>query len=233
MECLISNDIYPEKNSITVEGDEFKHVKALRLAEKDLVLITNGMGQTCLSEFFKMDKHSAEFLVLERYENLYENAYNLGLAMPTLDNRDRFEFALEKAVELGVTEIVPVYSKFTQKFKVKHSRIQSKVTAALKQCKRSRIPVIRDFRKMSDIEEIASEYDTVVILDETGDSLSQDNLNGSVFLILGPEGGFSDEELEFLTSLPSSVKFNLGIRRLRAETAAVNAMSVINYLKRS
>jgi 16S rRNA (uracil1498-N3)-methyltransferase len=231
MECLFTPHIFDEKNSVRIEGDEFKHVKALRLKDKEQVLITNGQGKTCLCELFAVEKEYADFLIIERYENLNENTYSLTLAVALLSSRERFEFAVEKAVELGVNQIIPLYSKFTQKMKFKRPRIEAKVIAALKQSKRSVLPYIADLTKFDKLFKSLDNYDNVILFDESGDLPEGENLGNNIILLIGPEGGFEDEEMKKLLSSAKSKIWNLGKRRLRTETAVVNALSLVNYLK--
>jgi len=231
MECLFSPYIFDEKNSIRIDGNELKHIKALRLKNNENVLITNGQGKTCLCELFAMEKEFADFLIIERYDNLNENPYTLSLAISLLASRERFEFAIEKAVELGVNQIIPVYSKFTQKIKFKRPRIEAKIIAALKQSKRSVLPYLADLTKFGKLYKIAGDYDDVILFDESGAVSDGSNLGNNMLVVIGPEGGFENEELKELEELSNVKKWNLGKRRLRSETAAVNALALLNYFK--
>ncbi len=231
MECLYSTDIFEEKNSISISDDELKHVKALRLNREEKVLITNGKGITCLCELFNINKEKAEFLIRERYELMNENNYNTALGISILSSRERFEFAVEKAVELGINKIIPLYSKFTQKIKFKNKRIEAKILTALKQSKRSVLPDLEELTKFSELKKIAPNYDNIILLDDSGDTPSNDTLGDNILIIVGPEGGFDSDEIKNLTDEKNTVIWNLGQRRLRSETASVVALSTLNFLK--
>ena len=231
MECLYSQEISDEKNSITITGSELKHVKALRLQQNEKVLITNGLGVTCLCELFQLDKDRAEFLILDRYEYMNEDEYNTALAIGLIAARDRFEFAIEKAVELGVVKIIPLYSKFTQKFKYKQNRTEAKILAAMKQSKRSILPELTEPLKFSALLKELDNFDTVIVFDEKGQKPDAKPLGDNILVLIGPEGGFDEDEIKILSETDKTMIWTLGKRRQRSETAAISGLSIVNYLK--
>ena len=154
--------------------------------------------------------------------------------MGVLDNKDRFEYALEKCTELGMTDFYPFYTKFSQKKHLKVERLEAKAIAAMKQCKRSRLVRIHDTIKAGDLIGIFAEYKRIVVLDEAGYHPRLGDKGADTLVVGGPEGGLSDEEMQAIYSLGAE-GWNLGARRLRAETAAVlgcGLVSLINQQKR-
>ncbi len=231
MECLFSPYIFDSNKMINIRGDELKHIKALRLNRTENVLVTNGRGDTCLCELSNIEKDIAEFRVIEHYENFNENDYSLSLAVSLLASRDRLEFAVEKAVELGVKRIIPLHSRFTQKSKFKRSRIEAKIIAALKQCKRSVLPILDDLTELTQLCRAGTDFDDIILFDEEGEKPQHNLLSNNILILIGPEGGFAPSEIECFRKFHNTKIWSLGNRRLRAETAAVNALSIVNYLK--
>ncbi|MFA6571253.1 MAG: RsmE family RNA methyltransferase, partial [Bacteroidota bacterium] len=159
-------------------------------------------------------------------QNKGELPFRLGLAIGILENKDRFEFALEKAIELGITDFYPLLTEFTQRKNINTGRLKLKAIAAMKQCKRSILTSIHPIVKPKDITIISKEFDKIILADENGEHPKKSNIISTLVLI-GPEGGFSETELQILKSIPNIISINLGNRRLRSETAALTALASV------
>lgn len=214
-----------------IDGDEFRHILSLRIKIGETILITNGQGLTCLCELVEISKKNASFVVQERFENFNENSFRTAIAVPLLSNKERFEFVVEKSVELGVTDIYPVIMERCQKANVKAQRIESKILSALKQSKRSVLPVFHTLQSLQSLLDSCSNYDSIVLLDCDGVHPLNTGLGNNLLIIGGPEGGLSETELSCLNILNNTVKWNLGVSRLRAETALISGLAVANTLR--
>ena len=149
------------------------------------------------------------------------------LAIGVLADRGRFEWLVEKAVELGVGEILPLNTRRSEGH-IHHDRAERIAVSALKQSRRSRLPVIHEARPFA--AALASlQVDRGYICHESAPAA--DTLAGRaateggsrIALLIGPEGGFTDEEIAAARSASLSV-VSLGAVRLRAETAALAAL---------
>lgn len=145
--------------------------------------------------------------------------------------KDKTDFVVEKSVEFGVSRIIPVITEHTNVKNVKIERYISQAIEASEQCGRLSVPTID---KAQNLKEILSSWDKNRILyfmDErrhganVSEIFKQNSAKLSAILI-GPEGGFSDEEAKFLNAQPYVCNVNLGPRILRAETAVAAALAV-------
>jgi 16S rRNA (uracil1498-N3)-methyltransferase len=223
MECIFYKSLLKSESIIEIEGQEARHIRALRVREGDALTVVNGQGLAAVSIVEQISKNGYKLKILEFKENFGENENRLGLALGILDDRERFEFALEKAIELGITDFYPIISKFVQKKGINAERLEAKSIAAIKQCCRSRLPEIHEPVSFTEIFKISKQFDNVILADIDGGS--PDKLNGSSLFIVGPEGGFSADEINLAKS-NDVMLWKLGIRRLRAETAAIAVLSV-------
>jgi 16S rRNA (uracil1498-N3)-methyltransferase len=240
MECLIVEPqrIDQEAKLLTVTGEEAHHAaRVLRLREGEEFIASDMMGTAYLAEYLgsrQVGKHEIEVdgKILEVLPNYGEPSYEMDLIIGFLSQPARWEFLLEKAVELGVTAIYPVVTERTEKRSPKLERSERVLRAALKQTKRSKLPHLGELSTLSAaLSEAVKKGRDVYILHEAAsadDALFAQLQRGSrkgIALVVGPEGGFSDEEISLAQELGAKVA-SLGTRRLRAETAAIAALAI-------
>lgn len=220
-------------DSIVLEQEEARHVRALRLREGDPVVLLDGHGRRSHGILEELQKRSTVVKVLDTVLEEPEPGLYIGLAVGVLADRSRMEWLVEKSVELGVREIFPVRSERTEGF-IKADRLQRVAIAALKQCQRSRLPEIHDEISWDEAVGAGIAYDAVAIFHEQ-ETAEEDfrsfleNLTGKgrVLLMVGPEGGFSEEEVRMVRSEANSHVVSLGPTRFRAETAAIVALGTL------
>lgn len=172
--------------------------------------------------------------VMEEDHRINELSFPFVLAV-ALIRREKFELVLQKATELGVSRIVPFESSRCvvhakgEKEKKQKERWQSIVRSAAEQCKRNEIPCVDSIMSLRQLLSISADNRLCAYekADETAASLSACMNGKSTLVMIGPEGGFSEEEISFFVA--NHVRsVTLGKRILRAETAAVYACSVIS-----
>jgi 16S rRNA (uracil1498-N3)-methyltransferase len=157
-----------------------------------------------------------------------ELGISITLALGLLKNRSKVELVVEKATELGVTGVIPLETERSERSSIRIDRLEAIAVAAMKQSGRAVKPVIHtqaDFRTVVD----SFQADARIICHESssGKVPPIDKLAGlSVLLMIGPEGGFSDEELKIARGA-GFLEWYLGARRLRAETAAIASISAL------
>jgi len=139
---------------------------------------------------------------------------------------------IEKATELGVTKLLPVLTERTQTRRANIDRIQAQAVEAAEQCERLSVPEVMPLTTLPELLATWPAHRKLWYGDETGHgefattaftNAAPDCAHG---IIIGPEGGFSPSELEFLKNHPFSYGIGLGPRILRAETAAIVALSL-------
>lgn len=206
---------------------EARHAaKVLRLRAGDALSVVDGAGGWFEARLVSVDRSSAVAEVVSERRDVGEPARRIVLALGVLHHRDRFEWAVEKAVELGVTDLVPLRTTRAAPGRLKSERLDGLLISALKQSLRSRLPVLHD---EATLPAVLAWPDVTWLLCHEGaaDTVTPAHYasgSGPVGVLIGPEGGFSDDEVE--AALAAEARLcTLGPRRLRAETAAVAALA--------
>ncbi len=144
--------------------------------------------------------------------------------------KDQTDFIIQKATELGAAKIMPVITARTIADKVKKERFIAQSTEAAEQCRRVDLPVIADAEPLDKVLKTWDKERILYFMDETGQSPCAAEVfrpqDKKAALLIGPEGGFSEAELNALRTLPFARGAVLGKRILRAETAAAAALAV-------
>jgi len=215
-------------NTLEVSGEEFHHIKdVMRHKIGDEIFVTDGKGVIYKTEIERFEKKSllARIISTTSYPNKFST---ITFCIPRLRSTDRFEFALEKCVELGITNFIVFDSQRTVAKGEKLDRWQKILTAAMKQSLRSWLPTVKYCKSVKEIIELDGKK--IFFGQNATDSLlnyfvsnHQPQITNHFFLF-GPEGGFSNEELRVMSE---EIKIKLTDNRLRSETAIVTAASII------
>ena len=143
--------------------------------------------------------------------------------------KERTAFIVEKAVEMGAARVLPVQTDYTQSAnRIRQDKLQAHAVEAAEQCGGTFVPPVEDLSKLSTVLKDWPADRQLMFCDELliGDPVALPNLTGPWAILIGPEGGFSPAEREVLRSLPFAHPVSLGPRILRADTAAVAALTV-------
>ncbi|NUM70854.1 MAG: 16S rRNA (uracil(1498)-N(3))-methyltransferase [Ignavibacteriaceae bacterium] len=211
---------------ITLSGSEYLHlIRVMRHSPGDEIHFTDGKGNFILSKFIRNGKNEGEFEIISRTFHP-DKAGNLTFFIPILRNPDRMEFALEKAVELGITNFVFFKADKSVKQNLNLKRLESIALAAMKQSIRFHKPHISFADKLT--EKLCEGKMTALLDQDAVTSVtSMTEISREVCFIFGPEGGLSERESGLFRG---SLKLNLSDHRLRAETAVVTTASVISQM---
>ena len=212
---------------VVLPEEEARHAgKVLRARPGDEVVVVDGVGGWHRVRLEQVDKRTAAGTVLAARRDVGEPPYHLTLGLALLKNPNRYETFLEKAVELGVGRIVPLVTARTEKGRLKAARAEHILVAALKQCGRSRLPHLDEptafedvLREAADVRLLCHEAEEDATLLRV---LGEPSTAMRLHVLVGPEGGFTDEEVAVAQAAGYRV-VSLGARRLRAETAALAA----------
>ena len=210
-------------------------INVMRKKIKDQILIFNQFDGEYLAEIIEVKNKSISFQVLEQVRQpTSENEINLIFA-PI--KQSRIVFLLEKATELGVTMFTPVQTKHSVVDKINLSKWNIYLKEASEQSNRLSIPAINTLEKLDRFLINWDRSKKIIFCNEKEDSFpfvdalkKIDKLDG-VNIMIGPEGGFSEEEVSLLKSKKFIISSHLGERILRAETAAISAISLAGYYK--
>ena len=150
--------------------------------------------------------------------------------------RLRLDLVIEKGTELGVSAFVPVMTERTQPERINRDRLVAQAIAAAEQSERLSVPEIRPAERMSQLLASWDPARRLVVCDETGgarpiaDVLADFKRGAPAAILIGPEGGFAQSELDALADLPFVSRAGLGPRVLRAETAALAALAAFQAI---
>jgi 16S rRNA (uracil1498-N3)-methyltransferase len=229
---------YISSSSLSITDQEAKHLaKVLRKKSGDEIYVTDGVFNLYKCKIQNINNELVNCEITEKFYNINESKIKINLYISLIKNPNRFEFAIEKAVELGVYSITPVICKNTvNKTTEKTERWQSIAIAAMKQSQRCYLPLIYSAvnfinavnKSNSDIKLIADEKEKISQLNyiQTKELAELLNKITSIDIYIGPEGGFTLNELEEANSYGFKT-INLGSRKFRTETAAIYLISKI------
>ena len=226
------DNIYEKETRLPdAEARHLRRVLRIREGERVEVFDGEGGGWHGVVEFRNDDVFVCG---LEKIPSLYQPSARLALAMAMIKPA-RFEWALEKATELGVDEIIPLYTTRSE-IRISGEKISGRMTRweriakeASKQCRRADVPHVRaplEFRGFLTSEEYSVK--NKILFYEKSDNQWQPGrmkTGGDTIICIGPEGGWTEEEIESAEKSGCGI-LSLGPRVLRAETAAIAAISV-------
>lgn len=219
---------------LTLGKDQSLYLAAvLRKGVGDEVVLFNGRDGAWLC---RLTSDSKKSVTLELVEQIAAQTppSDLWYGFAPLKT-ERLDYVIQKAVEMGAGTIQPVLTRFTQVSRLKHERLVANAIEAAEQCEVLSVPRVEP---EVTLERLLDDWpaERALILADEGEASSSpvealEALRGRpVGLLVGPEGGFSDEERARLRALPYVVPISLGPRILRADTAAVAALAVIQAI---
>ena len=236
MELFYSDNI--SAGQVLLDQEQSTHcVRVLRHREGDTISVIDGQGSLYECRLVDADPKAAVATVIGRTPDFGAHPYHLTMAVCPTKNIDRFEWFAEKATEIGVDVIAPVFGDRSERRVLKTDRIRRLAVSATKQSRKGRVPEVREPVSVAEFVASAPEGSLKLICycedDESRRISMQDALAASdvrdVVVLIGPEGDFSPEEVS--AALSSGWKpVHLGSSRLRTETAAVVAATAV-YLR--
>ncbi len=220
--------------------DDLHHMKkVLRLSAGDEADISDGLTWEYRARLEQINDEKATFVILDKQKFAREPELCITLYQG-IPKAGKMEGIIQKSVELGVHNIVPVFMERTVvvdkgNFEKKLRRWQKVSDEAVKQCRRGIIPSVDEALKFSQMVQELSDYDLVIFPYENENNVTiKESLRGldrkpkTVAVIIGPEGGFSDNEAKLLTDAGTE-RVSLGKTILRTETAGPAAIAMIMY----
>jgi 16S rRNA (uracil1498-N3)-methyltransferase len=215
--------------------EESRHVRVLRKKPGDRLHVTNGQGRLFFAEIITAGKES---FVLETINvTFFERSRpNIVLAIAPTKHQDRLEWCIEKCTEIGLSEIYLLQCRYSEKLHVKEDRLRRTILEAMKQSNQHWLPQIHSVCTFTSFLETAAirtgSWQKLIAWCGDGDkltALSVEPLHDTLVLI-GPEGDFSLEEVN-LAQKAGFKPISLGANRLRTETAAVYAVTMLQILQ--
>ena len=219
----------------TLSEEESRHaVKVLRLTEGDTLHITDGRGSLYRCEVVAAHQKHTLVRVVEHFEHFEQLPYNLTMAVAPTKNIDRYEWFLEKATEVGVAEFVPLISEHSERKVVKLEREEKVITAAVKQSLKAYHPVLSDLTSFEEL--VRRDFAGRKFIAHCAEAVKSKSYLASTLrkgedalVLIGPEGDFSPEEVRLAVECGFE-EITLGTQRLRTETAAVVAVTMVSVI---
>ena len=226
------------KNTFSVEGEDAKHiVKVLRYNNGDKIILCDMKGTDYLGEITNADPLCVSGNILQSCPCENEPNINLRLYM-AMPKGDKSEFIVQKATELGTTEIIfmlthrCVSRPDTKSFKKKLERYNKIAFEAAKQSQRGIIPKVRGLLSYNEALAECKDFTKILFYEHSDAPLKSllKNSSKNIAVFIGSEGGFEENEVE-LAKKAGAVSASLGKRILRCETAPIASISAIMYEK--
>ena len=237
---FVTNEQVGEEQ-ILIEGSDVNHIRnVLRMQNGEEVEISDGTGREYVCRIREMNERQITLDIEQKRISVAELPSRITL-LQGLPKGDKMELIVQKAVELGVSEIVPVEMKRTvvrldaKKAQKKKERWNSIAESAAKQSKRGIIPQVTNVMSFQEAVSYAAQSDVLLIpyecaenMEQTRQIISEIQPGDSVAVWIGPEGGFEEQEVERIV-LQGGKPITLGHRILRTETAGLAIVSILMY----
>jgi 16S rRNA (uracil1498-N3)-methyltransferase len=240
MECFFvrEEDIHLEEGYFLLRDDEAHHaIRSLRLREGDEFMATNFKGLCLHAQIEAIEENKKNILVrcrvIQELPSHNEAKQNVLLAVGVLSQQSRFEDILDKTTEYGIKGVIPFTSLRTEKKQVNSERSLKILERAAKQVSRAFMPKLYDTMSLTEALQTAKDENRTIFLfheqtnTERNFSHLAPEIKFTIALFIGPEGGFSSDEVELAEKEFGARVVSLGERRLRAESAAVAACAII------
>ncbi|MEM9579855.1 MAG: 16S rRNA (uracil(1498)-N(3))-methyltransferase [Pseudomonadota bacterium] len=215
-------------NNITLDRDNAHYLfGVMRLAVGGTVALFNGRDGEWFAEITEAGKRGGR-LLCQMQSAPQVNPPDLWLMFAPI-KKARTDFIVEKAVEMGAARLIPVQTDFTNSERIRQERLQAHAVEAAEQCGATFVPQVAELTKLGALLNDWPEQRKILFCDEAAAGASTALIGappGPWAIVIGPEGGFSDKERARLTNMPNATRMALGPRILRADTAAVAALTL-------
>ena len=219
---------------ILIQNSSKHLVNVLRKKEGSLIELFDGKGSSCTAEIISSQKKRVKVKLVE--ELVFQDRKGIKISLgQSLIKTEPFSFSIQKATELGVASISPLYTERTviklkpNSTKSRKVRWQSIATHACQQCGENWLPEINEIQRLEDWAQAVKAKHKIVLYPNAETKLSSLTFDDSVAIAVGPEGDFTDSEINLLTE-KDFLPVKLGERVLRADTAVISVVSAIRAM---
>jgi 16S rRNA (uracil1498-N3)-methyltransferase len=234
MHLFYTPDIFGQ--TYTLNEDESKHcARVLRLAVGATIYLIDGKGGFYTAQITESHDKRCTVAITNVQHEYGKRKYRLHLAVAPTKNMERYEWFLEKAVEIGVDEITPLLCEHSERKEVKHERAEKIITSAVKQSIKAYHPLLHQITPFKEL--VKRQFDGQKFIAHCFESPQKQPLktllskpSAAVLVLVGPEGDFSPEEVNFAKQ-HGFTEVSLGASRLRTETAGVVACHTVNLMQ--
>ena len=240
---MMQKFIIPQINSLPskaiIHGQDAKHIaKVLRLNKTDRIDITNGQGKDYTAIITDISPDNIRIDIIDEHESLTESPINITLCSAMLKDK-KMDLVIKHITQLGIYEWIPFYCERSiptpnrKSMGNRHQRWEIIAQESLKQCRRSRLPKISNPISFEQLLNTSESHDLKIAFWENAtqrlDTLEKKPSNQKILILIGPEGGFSKNEIT-QSEAKGFLSYSLGPRILRAETAAISSCTLVQHI---
>ena len=229
MQLFYNPDLDNSYKQFFFTAEESKHiVRVLRKKEKDLLFITNGRGYLFEAEILIADQKKCKAQIVTTTKSVPKR-YRLHMVVAPTKMNDRYEWFLEKATEIGIDEITPVLCENSERKTLKMERMERILQSAMKQSLQTNLPKLNPMVPFKDFLQKDNPDLKFIAHCAEGEKMELKRraaADKDITILIGPEGDFSKTEIDAALA-KGYVPISLGKNRLRTETAAIVACTII------
>ena len=228
---FVDQEFSLHKKLILEKSSSHHLIKVLRKKEGDQIVLFDGKGNSCLGLISKIHRSEVQLDIIEVFKKSLRSGIEINLGQSLIKN-DPFNLTIQKATELGVTSFHPLITERSE-LKIKMTRNRSLrwnliARGACEQCGENWLPIIEDPIKLDKWATNVESKIKILLYPNSDNKISDFKYKDSVSLAIGPEGDFSKYEVDSLTE-KGFIPVSIGKRILRAETAAISAISSVRF----
>ena len=234
---FVQVDLSHDQNFVPEKEQLHYLLNVMRLKEGQKIFLFNGRQGEWLAQLCEVTRKKCTLHIIEQVRPQHKEG---GLPLPNIHylfapiKRGRLDYMVQKATELGVAHLQPVLTNHTNIGKIKLARMEANVIEAAEQCGILRIPTVNEPMSLATVLENWDEKRTLIFCDEAAplssplEALGALSRHSPVAVLIGPEGGFSEKESKMLKRKDYILPVSLGPRIMRADTAGVAVLSLVN-----
>jgi 16S rRNA (uracil1498-N3)-methyltransferase len=222
-----------QSSQYVLDKEESTHcVRVLRLTEGNVIHLTDGKGNLFKAKLVSTSIKECIVEIIETFPDYGKLNFELHIAIAPTKNIDRFEWFLEKATEIGISQITPIICEHSERTIVKPDRLKKIITSAVKQSLKAYHPVLNETIKFKDFLKKDFKDNKFIAHCENEEKQSLQDVYqkaNNALILIGPEGDFSVNEINAALE-KKFLPVSLGNSRLRTETAGLVACHTINLI---
>jgi len=239
MQKFLIPDIHTIPSTAVLQGQDAKHIaKVLRLKPGDPINITNGDGKDFIAHISFVSPNRIDLNISKAYKSSTESLIKITLCSGMLKDK-KMDLVIKHVTQLGIHTWIPFFCERSiptpdkKRIEKRHQRWENIARESLKQCRRSRLPKIIKPLNYETLLNQPTVNDLKIAFWEKAsnklNTLKQEPAVNQIFILIGPEGGFSETEIA-MAKEKSFTPYSLGPRILRAETASISSCTLIQHI---
>jgi len=230
MRLFYNKDLTEDDSRLIIEREESRHiVRVLRKKVGDTIYVTNGKGILFTTKIDVINKNNTELKVINSKKES-KTKFHINIAVAPTKNNDRIEWFIEKSTEIGINTISTVLCEKSERKIIKMDRLEKITISAIKQSLQLHKPIIEELVSFEEFTRNCKSDNKFIAHCKESEKLFLNNCKikaKTITVLIGPEGGFSDNEID-LAVKHGFISVSLGNNRLRTETAAIAATQILS-----